>query len=256
MAEHGLVRRLRAWTAHRFLTRVHRITHRLPLELRAVARSRVLVVAPHMDDAEVACGGTLALHRRVGSEVGVLYTTDSGGAGGQALPAEPLRRVRRAEAEEAARRLGLEILEVGSFPDGSLSLHEDASAERVAHWLERRRPELVFCPFPADNHRDHQSTAAAVALAIGSSGWRGEVWCYEVWSALWPNVAVDVTSVLDEKSAAIACYASQTATMPYAEAALGLNRFRGLRVGVAAAEAFHASPAGEYRRLCRELFRA
>ena len=229
------------------------MTHRMPLELRAVARSRVLVVAPHMDDAEIACGGTLALHGRAGSAIGVLYATDSGNTDGQTLSADERKRIRRSEAERSARELGAEIVAVGSFPDGSLSLHEDAAAAFVADAIARWKPEQVFCPFPADNHRDHQSTAAVVSIALERIGWRGEVWCYEVWSALWPNVAVDITGVQSEKLRAIACYTSQNG-MPYADAALGLNRFRGLRVGVAAAEAFHVSSACDFRKLCGPLF--
>ena len=249
----SLFRRLRVATTRRFLARLHRVTHRMPLELRPVARSRVLFVAPHMDDVEIACGGTLVLHGRAKSALGVLYVTDSGDTDGQRLSADEVRRIRRSEAERSAREVGAEIVAVGTFPDGHLSLHEDAAAAFVAETIARWKPEQIFCPFPADNHRDHQSTAAVVALALESTGWRGEVWCYEVWSALWPNVAVDISGVREEKARAIASYASQNG-MPYAEAALGLNRFRGLRVGVAAAEAFHVSSADDFRKLCGPLF--
>jgi LmbE family N-acetylglucosaminyl deacetylase len=249
----SLFRRFRVATSRRFLARLQRVTHRMPLELRAVARSRVLVVAPHMDDAEIACGGTLVLHGRAGSVLGVLYVTDSGNTDGHKLSGDELKKIRRSEAERSARELGVEIVGVGAFPDGYLSLHEDAAAAFVADAVARWKPEQVFCPFPADNHRDHQSTAAVVSLALERAGWRGDVWCYEVWTALWPNVAVDITNVQAAKARAIACYASQNG-MPYADAALGLNRFRGLRVGVEAAEAFHVSSAEDFRKLCGPLF--
>jgi LmbE family N-acetylglucosaminyl deacetylase len=249
----SLLRRFRVATSRRFLARLQRVTHRMPVELRTVARSRVLVVAPHMDDAEIACGGTLVLHGRAKSALGVLYVTDSGNTDGQTLSGDELKRIRRGEAEASARTLGVEIVAVGTFPDGSLSLHEEAAAAFVAETIARWKPEQIFCPFPADNHRDHQSTAAVVALALEKSGWRGEVWCYEVWSALWPNVAIDISEVQAEKTRAIGCYASQNG-MPYADAALGLNRFRGLRVGVPAAEAFHVSSADDFRKLCGPLF--
>jgi len=37
-------------TATRFLRRIHRLTHRMPVKLRAIKKQRVLVVAPHPDD--------------------------------------------------------------------------------------------------------------------------------------------------------------------------------------------------------------
>src|SRR4051812_38588672 len=56
-------------TATRFLRRIHRVTHRMPVKLRAIEKQRVLVVAPHPDDEVIPVGGNLALHQCVGSEV-------------------------------------------------------------------------------------------------------------------------------------------------------------------------------------------
>jgi LmbE family N-acetylglucosaminyl deacetylase len=59
------------------------------------------------------------------------------------------------------------------------------------------------------------------------SGYAGEVCCYEVWTSLWPNVGVDISSAIDTKREAVDCYASQVAHLHYVEGTLGLNRFRG-----------------------------
>src|SRR3954462_7974852 len=88
-------------TATRFLRRIHRLTHRMPVRLRAVEKQRVLVVAPHADDEAIAIGGTLAPHQRAGSEVLTLFvTTDAPAADGTV--------VRKREAERVARLLGFE----------------------------------------------------------------------------------------------------------------------------------------------------
>jgi LmbE family N-acetylglucosaminyl deacetylase len=86
----------------------------------------------------------------------------------------------------------------------------------------------------------------ALATAIEASGWRGEVWSYEVWSPLWPNVAVDITNVVDTKRKAIELYASQVAGLHYTEGTLGLNRYRALRVYVDYAEAFFVADQDEF----------
>src|SRR5712691_7376506 len=86
-------------TATRFLRRIHRITHRMPMKLRAIQRQRVLVVAPHPDDEVIAIGGNLALHQRAGSAVLTLFVTlDKPAADGSV--------VRKGEAERVARLLG------------------------------------------------------------------------------------------------------------------------------------------------------
>src|SRR5882672_12710689 len=88
-------------TAAGFLRRIHRVTHRMPVKLRAVAKQRVLVVAPHPDDEVIAVGGTLALHQRAGSDVLVLFVTLDKPAADGSIP-------RRGEAERVARLLGFD----------------------------------------------------------------------------------------------------------------------------------------------------
>jgi len=232
-------------TATRFLRRIHRVTHRMPVKLRAVEKQRVLVVAPHPDDEVIAVGGTLALHQRAGSDVLTLYVTLDAPAPDGSVP-------RKAEAERAARLLGFEGRFLG-FPDGSVSRHEADVARAIADGIRSFRPDVVYCPFPGDHHRDHMSASACTGAAAVQSGYDGEVCCYEVWSSLWPNVGVDVTSVIDVKREAIGCYASQVSYVPYAEGALGLNRFRGLKLGVPYAEALFACQARAFADLCRTL---
>jgi len=110
-------------TATRFLRRIHRVTHRMPVKLRAVEKQRVLVVAPHPDDEVIAVGGTLALDQRAGSEVLTLFVTLD-------APAADGSIVRKGEAERAARLLGFEPRFLG-FPDGSVSLHEPDVASAI-----------------------------------------------------------------------------------------------------------------------------
>lgn len=240
-----LIRRLRELAALRLLRRLHRITHRLPVKLRAVERARVLVVAPHMDDDVIGPGGTLVLHQRLGSEVNVVFCARG------ATPEQDATR--KAETREAAKFMGFSHVEWLDFPEGALSLHEDALAERLVRVILEKNPEQVFCPFPADHHRDHTAVALAVAAALTRTRFQGEVWCFEVWSPLWPNVAVDISGVVEEKRRAIELYASQVAGLHYADGALGLNRYRALRVYVPYAEAFYVTDAEHYIELAREM---
>jgi LmbE family N-acetylglucosaminyl deacetylase len=230
-------------TATRFLQSIHRVTHRMPIKLRAIEKQRVLVVAPHPDDEVIAVGGNLALHQRVGSEVLTLFVT---------LDAPAADVGRKGEAERAARLLGFEHRFLG-FPDGSVSLHERAVASVIADVIRSFRPEVIYCPFPGDHHRDHQAASASTGAAVAETGYKGEVWCYELWSCLWPNVGVDISSVVEIKRKAINCYASQVAYVDYVEGALGLNRFRGIKLGVDHAEALFACDPRTFISVCRTL---
>ncbi len=248
--------RLRSAFARRFLIALRRATHRLPVQLESVHRARVLVLAPHIDDESIACGGTLLLHKAAGSEVRVVFVSDSSGALAEPVAADRLKATRRLEMQQVEAALSLaSVVELG-FPDGALVRHEHAIAERLAEELKTFKPEQVFCPFPVDAHADHQASALAFALATELTGWQGEVLAYEVWSTLWPNTAIDIGGVAEAKARLIRFYASQMGDRDYAEAILGLNRYRGLQHRVTFAEAFHRCDAAQFRRLaaCLDSF--
>jgi LmbE family N-acetylglucosaminyl deacetylase len=209
-----------------------------------------------MDDEVIGCGGTLLLHRTLGSDVRVVFVSDSSGAVADEGRAKNLRDTRRAEMMKVREVLAIGSIVELDFADGSLMSHEDAIASRLAEELRAFRPDQVLCPFPADGHADHQSTAVALAAATQLSDWDGEVLAYEVWSTLWPNMAVDIGAVADEKARLIRMYVSEMGDRDYAAAVLGLNRYRGMQHRVELAEAFHRCDAAQFRALtaCLDSF--
>jgi LmbE family N-acetylglucosaminyl deacetylase len=73
----------------------------------------------------------------------------------------------------------------------------------IADVIRSYRPEVIYCPFPGDHHRDHQATSACTGMAVTETGYTGEVWCYELWSCLWPSIGVDISSVVDFRREAV-----------------------------------------------------
>lgn len=235
------------WAATRFFQRIHRITHRMPLRIRPIERQKVLVIAPHPDDEVIGAGGSLALHQQAGSDVVVAFLTPESREAGV-----PTSRIRQEEARRVGASLGFRCRFLG-YPDGQLSLHEREIAEDLADLLREFAPDAVITPFVSDHHRDHQAAAHALSLAIGASGFRGEVWCCELWSTLWPNVAIDIGNVADHKRDTINLYESQVAGLPYAETALALNRYRGMRARLPYAECFYVCSAQQFIDLSKTL---
>lgn len=238
-----LLDQLRVAASLRLLRRTHRITQRLPVVLRQLERAKLMVIAPHMDDDVIGPGGALALHQQLGSEAEIVFC-----AAGADTEQD---RVRKAEARAGADFMGFSRLEFLDFPEGRLSLHEARIARKLAECIATAQPEQIFCPFLTDHHRDHNAVAQAVATATAEASWSGEIWCYEVWSPLWPNVAVDISTVADRKRRAIELHASQVAGLHYPDGILGLNRYRALRVYVDYAEAYYVCGARSFQRLAR-----
>jgi N-acetylglucosamine malate deacetylase 1 len=239
----SLLTRLRDTIARRFFVALRRATHRMPSRLLCVRKERVLVVAPHLDDEAVACGGTLLLHRRAGSEVHVVFTSDSTSGIANAHCRSLMRSTREREALAAKSVLDYQSSEILGFPDGTLFQHEQPMRERLRVAIRDFRPTQILSPFPADSHGDHQATAHATALAACDADFDGEIWAYEVWTTLWPNTFIDISAVGNEKARAIDCYTSQLANRDYVGATMGLNRYRGLRHKLDLAEAFYTCSA-------------
>lgn len=252
---HAGLRNLRARLARAFLLKIKRATHRAPPRLIGPNASRVLVIAPHMDDEVIGCGGTLLILREGGAELHVAFVSDSSAAKSDPELASSISAVRRAEARRVGAALGFTSINELGFPDGKLARHEGKIAGELAALVESLKPDLLFCPFPAEEHSDHMSCASAAAAAARAAKFQGAVFAYEVCTPLWPNVAVDITSVAQRKEEAIRLYESQISYFDYASAALGLNRFRGLGVGVAFAEAFFACKPDEFAEVTALLDR-
>ena len=147
---------------------------RAPEPITDFTASRVLVLAPHMDDEVIGCGGVVARHAAAGARVAVAYMTD--GRGSASFPpgvtgakiAASRREVcatRRREAQAAAAILGIEELYFLDAVDGSLR-PDDVVVEALARRVTELRPEIIYLPFAMDMHGDHWQTNLVFAASV------------------------------------------------------------------------------------------
>lgn len=241
-----------------------------PPELVSEPRARsVMVLAPHMDDEVLGCGGTLAKLVRSGAEALVVYLTDGSrgdaslnaarlGAGERRRAEAALSEVRRRESVSATEALGIKNRVFLEFPDGRLRPTVEV-VRRVRDLLAKHQPDQVYLPFVLDLHEDHRQTNAIFhEAALGlPAGWRDRLLCvgYEVWSPLPANRVVDVSDVMDRKLEAVGAFRSQLAQVDYARCVEGLNAYRSLVMmrGRGYAEAFHACSFAGYSELYQRL---
>ncbi len=120
---------------------------------------RVLVFGAHPDDAEVYAAGLLIRHCRLGNQVKIISVTD-GRSGHHSLDSDTLVRLRREEAQRAARRIGAEV-DVWDFPDGGLEPTLPVRAAIIAE-IRRFAPDLVLTHRTNDYHPDHRAVGTAV----------------------------------------------------------------------------------------------
>ena len=213
---------------------------------------KALVVAAHPDDEVLGCGGTMAALAAAGCAVKVAFVADGVGARGTAMQGLDERR---GAAYDACRRLGAEIVHVGSFPDNRLDTVALLDiVQMVEGVVAQHSPALVLTHHPGDLNVDHRRVAAAVLTACRPVAGHpvSTILSFEVsssteWNhpgaqpAFVPDLFVDISATLDVKLDALRCYGSEMRPSPHPrsfEAVEHLARWRGAVVGAQAAEAF------------------
>lgn len=175
----------------------------------------LLAIAPHRDDAELTCGGTLALEAGRGRRVGVLDLTQ--GEMGTRGSAE----LRAREAEAAAAVLGLAVRRNLELPDAGIE-NTAETRRRLARVLRELRPQVVIAPAPRGRHPDHRVAAQLVRDACFLAGLakldpaspphRPRKVLHAITyreDHVKPTFVVDISDSFEAKLAAIRCYASQ-----------------------------------------------
>lgn len=231
-----------------------------PLVMDMPKAQRVLVISPHPDDDVFSSGGTMLKLAKSGCLIKVLYLTSGkeitykdGQGGALADGAERIEK----EARAASKILGTDI-EFWRYPAGGLKINDD-TVKKIRKAFFEFEPQSVFLPFIADDHDDHRRGSRLFYEAFRDCKELDfEVWAYQVYSTVIPNVAVDITDQMEKKTALIELWESRKESRDWAHYIKGLNAFnsRFLKTNEPRyAEVFFVVPALEYIELCGVYFK-
>jgi N-acetylglucosamine malate deacetylase 1 len=173
----------------------------------------ILCIAPHPDDAEIGCGGSLARAKAEGQHTGILELT-LGEMGSLGTP-----DIRLQEARAAAEILGLSFRGNLRWQDGGVTDSEKYRLE-LAQVIRDLKPKTLLVPHETDRHPDHVAAAKVATSALHFAGLRkakltgephkvAKVFYYQGNAPIEANVLVDVTDFMDVWEAAIVAHASQ-----------------------------------------------
>ena len=175
----------------------------------------VLAIMAHPDDVELMCGGTLLASTALGRATGIVDLT-AGETGSRGTV-----QIRAAEAQQAARILGVSVRENLHLPDAHLVNTPDAR-DAVIRAIRRHRPTIVITHARQGRHPDHIAAAQLVRDACFLSGLKNLVpdmaphrprKVVHAMSfredAIAPSFVVDISDVFEQKLAAIRSYQSQ-----------------------------------------------
>jgi LmbE family N-acetylglucosaminyl deacetylase len=171
------------------------------------AWKRVLVLAPHTDDGEFGCGGTMARLVEEGADVRYVAFSIATRSLPEGFPPDTLaREVREATAEIGIPEANLTVhdFDVRTFPD-----HRQAILELLIQIWNEWEPDVVFQPSLHDIHQDHQTIAAEGLRAFKRTTilgyeipWNNFDFAYQAYFAL-------TREHIERKVAALEKYASQ-----------------------------------------------
>jgi len=222
----------------------------------------IAIIAAHMDDEVLGCGGTIARYNIEGNNIHVLVLTDSCSAGHRDVKLilgsqgtvieEEIISGKKAEFIAAMEVLGgYKSWKICDFPDMRLDTvpHIDLN-QAIESFIDEVQPEMVFTHHPGDINRDHRLIHESVMVATRPvSGCPvKKVLCGEsMYNNEWfgqpfvPNTYIDISDTLNIKLEAMERYQSEIRTPPHPRSIrslINLASIRGSAVGVSAAEAF------------------
>lgn len=166
------------------------LEHALPLGNDALVDiKRCLVIAPHPDDESLGCGGLLALLRKGGTAISVIFTTDGSMSHPKAKIYTDSQRaeIREQEALNALKVLGIAARDVYFLrgKDSALPTRHEKGFERyslqISSILEMAQPDLLLIPYALDPHRDHRASSQMAMHALSNSHSAILVWEYLIW---------------------------------------------------------------------------
>jgi LmbE family N-acetylglucosaminyl deacetylase len=194
----------------------------------------IIVFGAHPDDCDNKSGGTAALFSEMGHNVKFVSVTN-GDAGHFEKGGGVLAKIRRAEAIEAGRRLGIEYTVLDNH-DGELLPTLDVR-HQIIREIRNWNADVVITHRPVDYHPDHRYTGVLVqdaaylvivpnVVSDTPPLEKNPVFLYlqdhfQKPYAFKPDIAVDITSTLNKKMDGLDAHKSQFYEwLPWTEGAL------------------------------------
>jgi LmbE family N-acetylglucosaminyl deacetylase len=190
----------------------------------------IVIVAPHMDDEALACGGLIAKLPDK-NRIHIIYATDGMKSPAPIIPGRDeispdLGKVRMNESRQAMKRLGVpeQNLHFLCLPEAQLLENMPALLESLREKLQLISPQYILVPFRYDRHLDHLAVNHVVVSAIEQGAIQAqliEYFVYYRWRLLPKRdirkyirpqylFTLDISDVAKQKRRSLDCFASQT----------------------------------------------
>lgn len=206
----------------------------------------IMVIGAHAADAELMGGAAVLAHHEMGWKSVLVHMT-LGEKGGRTISPEEYAKVKRTQAEQAAKILGSEV-EFLPYLDGELPVNEEVQW-LIADLIRKYKPSVILTHWNGSIHVDHTNTYDNVLASLFFAGlrtfkrehdahWVSGVYFAENWEDeenFVPETYIDVTDVWDTYAEAVSSYALVSAEdrpFRYLQWYDGASQMRGAERGV------------------------
>ena len=204
---------------------------------------KILVVGAHLDDIELACGGTIAKAIKNGHKVKTLIMSKSGYTNKEGS-VQRSDAVAVKEGVNALKTLGVTDIEILDFPTKDIPFRSDV-VNAIDVIMSDYDPDIIFTHHPFDTHQAHEGVAKAT---IAAARRKNTVFFFEPiqpsgrsYVAFKPDMYVGIDETIDTKIAALKKHKSEYNKFGGENWISGVKSrcgFRGYEIGKKYAEAF------------------
>ena len=188
---------------------------------------KILILAPHGDDAELGCGGTISKYAELGSEIHVLVFS--------LCQNNELEK----EVRQAMNLLKVKEVILLGYPVRKLNFHRQEILDEMINFRNLIKPDIVFTPSKSDIHQDHFTITREAERAFKNQ----TIISYEM---PWNNFSFNTNMFvkleerqIEDKCGALNFYNSQKHKSYFnPEFIKSLARVRGTQINTRYAEAF------------------
>ena len=203
---------------------------------------KILAVGAHLDDIELACGGTLAKAINAGHQVKVIVMSKSGYTN---FDGKVMRKndIAVSEGLDALSVLGITDIEILDFPTKDIE-YNSSVIESIDVRIAEYNPDVIFTHHPFDTHQAHVGVSKST---ISAARRKNTVFFYEPitpsgrsYVAFKPQVYVDITSTMQQKLDSLVRHVTEYNKFgeEWIEGVKCRCGFRGYEMGAKYAEAF------------------
>lgn len=172
---------------------------------------RILAVGAHLDDIELACGGTLARAVKNGHTVKMITMSKSGYTNydGRVMRTN---EIAVEEGKKAAAVLGVEEFDILDFDNKDIP-YDSSVIEVLDEKISQFKPDMIFTHWPFDTHQAHVGTSKSV---ISAARRYNTIYFFEPISpsgrsyvGFRPQIYVDISDYIDIKIKSLEQHSSE-----------------------------------------------